>query len=88
MDVAEKHGKAARNAQPDLRRLSDMAIALYVTAAVIARVSSPEATPDEPELNVARLACRRLARQFQTAAAETENPDDEIIATVAKTMTA
>jgi len=87
-DVAEKHGKAARNAQPDLRRLSDMAIALYVTAAVIARVASPEATPDEPELNVARLACRRLARQFQTSAAETENPDDDLMAKVASTMTA
>ena len=87
-DVAERHGKAARNAQPDLRRLSDMAIALYVMAAVIARVSSPDATPDESELNVARLACRRLARSFQTAAAETEKPDDELMAKVAKTMTA
>jgi len=86
-DVAERHGKAARNAQPDLRRLSDMAIALYVMAAVIARVSSPEHTPDEPELNIARLACRRLARSFEQAAHESENPDDELMAKVASAMT-
>ena len=57
-------------------------------AAVIARVSSPDATPDESELNVARLACRRLACSFRTAAAEAENPDDELMAKVASEMTA
>ena len=86
-EVAKREGKAARDAQPDLRRLSDMATALYIMAAVLARISSTACEANQDELDVARLACRRLERAFRTSAAETEKPDDQLIAKIATRMT-
>ncbi|MFT5285537.1 MAG: acyl-CoA dehydrogenase family protein 9 [Planctomycetota bacterium] len=86
-EVAEREGKGARDAQPDLRRLSDMATSLYIMAAVLAQVSSPECGASEEEFDVARLACRRLERAFRTSAAETENPDDRLAIKIATRMT-
>jgi len=85
----ERHGGAVRGAQLTLRRLVDMAIALYSSCAVLSYVTSHIETNDlaEGEENVARLACRRLEQDFRRALAEDENEHDELVAAVANGMT-
>lgn len=87
--AVERHGRKVRGAQLVLRRLTDMAIALFNFAAVVSRASSSlgaEGMSDE-QFAVARLACRRLEGDFRRALAEDLAEHDELVATVARGMT-
>jgi acyl-CoA dehydrogenase family protein 9 len=79
------HGERVRDAQFTLHRLADMAAALFVGSAVLARASASaeRGALDARELDLARLAFRRAARDFTRALAEDEDPDDELVARVA-----
>jgi acyl-CoA dehydrogenase family protein 9 len=81
----ERHGERVREAQFTLHRLADMAAALFVAAAVLSRASASRGRgTDAPrELDLARLACRRAAKDFQRALFEEEHPDDELVERVA-----
>ena len=83
------HGERVRDAQHALRRLSDMATALFVTGAVLARASSAEehGEASERERAAARLACRRLEKDFRRALLEEIHPDDSLVEEVARAMT-
>ncbi|NOT30586.1 MAG: acyl-CoA dehydrogenase [Planctomycetes bacterium] len=80
------HGERVREAQFTLHRLADMVTALFVSAAVLARASASDALGNLPalQLDLARLACRRAHKDFERAAHEEVNPDDELIERVAR----
>jgi len=84
-DALATHGDAVRDAQFRLHRLADMATSLFVATAVLSRASDSESRGmlDEAELDLARLACRRAERAFQTSLSEDEAPEDELTARVA-----
>jgi acyl-CoA dehydrogenase family protein 9 len=86
----ESHGRGVRDAQFTLHRVADMATALFVQGAVLAKISSSEVqgSADDAERDRARLACRRAARDFQRAMLEEQRPDDELVERVARAMTA
>jgi len=86
--VAREHGPAVREAQHDLRRLADMAMALYGIGAVLSRASARDGGPSDAELARARLAVHRLERDFRRTDDECESPDDALVAKVAGRMTA
>lgn len=83
----ERHGERVREAQFTLHRLADMLAALFVSAAVLSRASASagHGTLTAHELDLARLACRRAAKDFQRAAHDEAHPDDELIERVART---
>jgi len=85
----ERHGERVREAQFTLHRLADMAAALFVSASVLSRASAGRArgTLDAHELDLARLACRRAAKDFQRSLHEEEHPDDELVERVAQRST-
>jgi acyl-CoA dehydrogenase family member 9 len=87
--AVKRHGKAVRGAQFVLRRLTDMAIALFSLAAVLSRITSSLATSevDQQEIAVARLACKRLEGDFRDAHSEDLAAHDELVTAVAKGMT-
>lgn len=82
-----RHGKALRGAQHELRRLSDLAVALFQSGAVLSRVSTPHGTPDATEEATARLALRRLERDFRATLADCRAPQDELVERVARGRT-
>ncbi|MEX1024764.1 MAG: acyl-CoA dehydrogenase family protein, partial [Planctomycetota bacterium] len=84
--VAERHGTAVRDAQFDQRRLGDMAVALFVEAAVLARLATDLETGLDAEVELGRLALARRAAEFETAAREALQPTDALVAAVAATM--
>jgi acyl-CoA dehydrogenase family protein 9 len=86
--AVDRHGKGIRDAQFALHRLSDMAMCLFQTAAVLSRVSTAEASEQatDHERNVARLSCRRLEREFRIALMDEEHPTDDWVARVASGM--
>jgi len=79
------HGNDVREAQFTLHRLADMVAALFVQGAVLARVTASEAraSATERERDLARLACRRAAKEFLRALHDEEQPDDQLVARVA-----
>ncbi|MSR61250.1 MAG: acyl-CoA dehydrogenase [Planctomycetes bacterium] len=83
------HGERVRAAQFALHRLADMAAALFVSGAVLSRASASRArsTLDARELDLARLACRRAFKDFERAAHEEQQPDDELVARIASAST-
>jgi acyl-CoA dehydrogenase family protein 9 len=85
----ERHGEHVREAQFALHRLADMASALFVTSAVLARISDAEqhGEASERDRSAARLACRRLEKDFQRALLDEEQPDDALVERVAEGMT-
>jgi hypothetical protein len=84
----EAHGERVREAQFALHRLADMAAALFVAASALARASSSRARGalDERELDLARLACRRAAKDFERALHEEQRADDELVERVARAL--
>ena len=86
--AVERHGKAVRGAQFALHRLSDMAVCLFQIAACLSRISSSleRGEASEHETAVARLACRRLEREFRIALMDEERPADEWVERVAQGM--
>ncbi len=85
-----RHGKEIRGAQHELRRLSDMAVALFEMGAVLSRASTPERDGEKPapsEIALARLAFRRREREFRITLAECAHPDDELIDAVSNEST-
>ena len=85
--AAERHGKAVRSAQHVLRRLADMAVALFGMGAVLSRASSSGEALGAREAAAARLACRRLADDFCRARDEEDAPADDLVDEVARGMT-
>ena len=93
--AVERHGDRIRSAQHDLRRLSDMAVALFGMGAVLSRASTPIGgedagsgwKPDGNEALLAKLAFRRLEKGFRTTLAESGDTDDELIDAVANLRT-
>ncbi len=87
--AVERHGKRVRGAQLVLKRLTDMAVALFGACAVLSYVTSriESGTAAEGEADLARLACRRLEGDFRRTLAEDDAQHDELIATVSKRMT-
>jgi acyl-CoA dehydrogenase family protein 9 len=80
-----RHGERVREAQFDLHRLADMAAALFVEVAVLSRATASTARGAlaATELDRARLAARRAAKDFERAALDERHPDDELVARVA-----
>src|SRR5262249_17338350 len=81
-----RHGERVREAQFTLHRLADMLAALFVAAALLSRASASAARGalDAPELDLARLACRRASRDFRRAMDEEAHPNDELVERVAR----
>jgi len=81
-----RHGERVREAQFTLHRVADMAAELFIAAAVLSRAAASAARGalDARELDLARLACRRAARDFRRAADEEARPDDELVERVAR----
>jgi len=80
-----QHGEAVREAQFALHRIADMVTALFVQAAVLSRVSaSEERGTAEVERDLARLACRRAARDFRQSLEQDRRPDDPWVQNVAR----
>ena len=86
-DAVARHGKTLRDAQHELRRMSDLAVALFGMGAVLARVSNRSPAPDAQEEAVALLSLRRLARAFENTLRECGEPDDELIVRVSRART-
>jgi acyl-CoA dehydrogenase family protein 9 len=90
--VEAEFGSKVRDAQLPLKRLADMAIALFTGFAVLARASRALAEPADPadqarERAVARLACQRQAAAFRRALAEErDSAHDRLVAEVARGM--
>ena len=89
--VLAARGADLRDAQHDQKRLADMAIALYTTAAVLSRGTAalegddpagPCADP-ERERDLVRLAAKRLARDFRVADRAFDTGEDELVDRVA-----
>ena len=89
-EVVRVHGKGVRDAQHELRRLADVAVAIFHMGAVLSRVSSPRDSAQEAltpaEAATARLACRRLEKEARRTLAEYEAPDDALVREVASHM--
>jgi len=86
--LSSRHGRGVRDAQLPLRRLADMAVALFGQCAVLARASAvPTAAGDEPNLDLARLALSRLRYDFERARLEDELEADALIDRVARAAT-
>ncbi len=89
--AVEAHGKGIRKAQFALHRLSDMAMCLFQTAAVLSRISTAldnelAGKASDQEQAVAHLSCRRLEREFRIALMDEERPADEWVERVARGM--
>jgi len=80
--AVERHGKALRGAQHDLRRLSDLATGLFQMGAVLARVADRDDVGAAEEAT-ASLALRRIEKVLAGTLAECADPDDELIDRVA-----
>ena len=83
--TVERHGSAIRGAQHDLRRLADMAIALFGTAATLTRASA-DGEPSDETTERTKLVAHRLRRDFERALAEHGAPDDALVDSVAARM--
>ncbi|HED66483.1 MAG TPA: acyl-CoA dehydrogenase [Planctomycetes bacterium] len=75
----ERHGKEIREAQHDLRRLSDLAVGLFQTAAVLSRASTCRGELSEQERDLASLACRRIEAGLRATLAECKETPDELV---------
>lgn len=75
------HGDKIRDAQFTLHRIADLATALFVAAAVLARASSDEerTTATARTRDLARLACRRAFLDFRRTLLEEERANDELV---------
>ncbi len=82
-EALDEHGPGLRAAQLPVRRIADMAVALFSMGAVLSRASGPEATRGA-STPVARLACARLAQDFRQAQSEEKFAHDELIREVAR----
>jgi acyl-CoA dehydrogenase family protein 9 len=80
-ETLARHGERAREAQFELHRLADMVTDLFVAASVLSRAARPGT--EGREFDLARLACRRLFKDFERADHEAAHPDDELVARVA-----
>ena len=88
---AAAHGRDVRDAQLPLRRLADMAVALFGACAVLSRASAAvekggDASALERERDVARLACLRLTTDARKAMVEDDRADDDLLSRVAERM--
>jgi acyl-CoA dehydrogenase family protein 9 len=87
--LAARHGARVRDAQLPLRRLADMAVALFGQCAVLARASSAleGGGAREEQLTPALLALRRLELDFERARLEQRLECDALVARTARGMT-
>ena len=88
---AAAHGRDVRDAQLPLRRLADMAVALFGACAVLSRASAAvekggDVSALERERDVARLACLRLTTDARKAMVEDDRADDDLLSRVAERM--
>lgn len=85
--AVEAEGAALREAQFTLRRLADLAVALFTEAAVLARMAHEAPTAGETKQATGRLALARRAAEFEAAHREALRPADDLVRTVAGAMT-
>jgi acyl-CoA dehydrogenase family protein 9 len=85
--IVIEYGEETRSAQHHLRRLTEMAVAIFGMCAVLSRISSHDGEPSSEEIEIARLASRRCERQVWQTLSESDYPDDAIVERVSNTMT-